>query len=74
MVLNVDTIERIEGKMVIGWDEKAKDHVLECSPVLGERALWTRVPGTPERIQGAGSVEVDTKNGSQFYTLRKLNP
>ena len=73
LALNVDTVQVREGRFRIAWDEEAVGHVLESTPQLGKNANWTRVPGSPERIEGPGSVDVDTKeSGANFYILRKL--
>ena len=55
----------------ISWTVDAVGYVLQSGSTLGAGSSWTIVPGTPNPIAAAGSVNISTTNNAQFYRLKK---
>ena len=57
--------------LTVGWTEAAAGFTLESSSSVAQGSTWTPVAGTANPLTGAGSVNVPTSTGLQFYRLRK---
>jgi hypothetical protein len=59
------------GTLVLGWGADAAGFTLQSSAALSIGSNWSPVSGVANPITGAGSVDIPTGTGTQFYRLAK---
>jgi hypothetical protein len=60
-------------ELTLSWGATAAGYVLETTADLDATPVWSIVPGSPNPIAGAGSIDVPTTTGSGYYRLRQAN-
>jgi len=58
------------GGMMITWSTNAADAMLMESPVLGNGAVWTPVPGSPSLVGGNYQVMLPLSGTNRFFRLQ----